>query len=143
MKTVLFVCSANTIRSAMAEAWFNHLAENNPNLDAESAGVAAINGDEATAMAIQTVRESGIDLSDHRSRRLNSYMVNQADYIFAATEKHVQYIKKHFPENADKVALFNTNTDINYPAAGSINQHQSCFDTICHYVEKIYKNLSG
>lgn len=143
MKTILFVCSANIIRSAMAEAWFNHLAKDNPNLTAVSAGITAFPGDSATEYAIKATKAHGIDLSNHRSRRLDGYITDQADYIFAATEKHAQFIKEHFPECADKIALFNTHADINYPALDSENQHHNCFSTIKHSVETIYQKLAG
>ncbi len=60
---VLFVCSHNAARSQMAEAFLNRLAGNR--FEAESAG---IEPGELNPLAVEAMRESGIDISCNRAK---------------------------------------------------------------------------
>jgi N-hydroxyarylamine O-acetyltransferase len=72
--TVLFVCAGNICRSPMAEAMFRHHAAFHAALggvEVRSTGIIALDGNAATAYAIDAVRElAGLDLERHRARRL-------------------------------------------------------------------------
>lgn len=76
MKTVLFICTHNSARSQMAEAFLNHLCGDK--YEAKSAGVTptGINPYVAKAMA-----EIGIDLSTHRSKSILEFQETTFDYV--------------------------------------------------------------
>jgi protein-tyrosine phosphatase len=104
LKKVLVVCTGNTCRSPMAAAWLNrHLV--GTGWAAESAGVAAYGGVPASPEAIAAMRETGVDLSAHRSRLLTPSMVNDACAILAMTEGHRWEILNRFPEAKGKTFL--------------------------------------
>jgi len=61
---VLFVCSENTTRSQMAQAWLTHLCGDR--FEAHSAGIHP--GKEVHPFAVRVMKEVGIDLSAHRTQ---------------------------------------------------------------------------
>ncbi len=77
MKKVLFVCAENAGRSQMAEAFFNHYAqEKGLDWTAESAGT--IPAKEVNPNVIEVMREKGIDLTSEKPKlfapeRINEY----------------------------------------------------------------------
>ena len=103
-KKVLVVCTGNTCRSPMAEGWLNQKLAGK-GWAAESAGVGAWGGSPATPEAIEAMREIGIDLSAHRSRRLQRHLADEATLILAMTEAHRQEIVRRFPDAEKKTAL--------------------------------------
>ncbi|MBN1152773.1 MAG: arsenate reductase ArsC [Dehalococcoidia bacterium] len=66
---VLFLCNRNTARSQMAEGLLRHMADDR--FEAFSAG---IEPDVIHPMAIEVMREIGIDISGQRSKSLQEYM---------------------------------------------------------------------
>ncbi len=104
LKRVLVVCTGNSCRSPMAEGWLNrHLASTG--WRAESAGMAAWNGAPATPEAVEAMREIGIDISAHRSRKLTAEMAVKADVILAMTEGHRREIVFWIPAVKEKTFL--------------------------------------
>jgi protein-tyrosine phosphatase len=75
VRSVLFVCAGNICRSPIAEAACRRLASSRPtlaDLEIGSAGVVAIDGNFATAEAVEAVRgELGLDITTHRARCLD------------------------------------------------------------------------
>lgn len=62
---VLFICTRNSVRSQMAEAWSNHLG--GEQMAAESAGFEP--GD-LHPLAIEAMREVGIDISEQKTKSI-------------------------------------------------------------------------
>src|SRR4051794_14964692 len=58
---VLFVCTGNSSRSPMAEAWLRYLG--GPEVEAASAGTAPTS---VHPLAVEAMRERGVDISGHR-----------------------------------------------------------------------------
>ncbi len=106
MKRVLFVCAGNTCRSVMAQALFMQLAaERRLDVEVESAGVSAGFDEGATDQTVQVLSEQGIDVGDHRSRRLNPELLERADLVLVMTRAQKELIHDRFPDAADKVLL--------------------------------------
>ena len=104
LKKVLVVCTGNTCRSPMAEGWLNRKLAGK-GWTAESAGVGAWDGVSATPEAVEAMREIGMDISAHRSRRLSAGLVAEAAVILAMTEGHWREIVRRFPEAEQKTFL--------------------------------------
>ncbi|HHY38681.1 MAG TPA: threonylcarbamoyl-AMP synthase [Clostridia bacterium] len=100
-KKVLFVCTGNTCRSPMAAGLFNHLAK--PPWVAESAGMAAAEGEPASLQARNVARRHGVDLSRHRSRRVNSEMIEKADLVLTMTAFQRDMLRRQEPKKADRI----------------------------------------
>ena len=67
MKRVAFVCTHNSCRSQMAEAWAKHLGESL--IEAYSAGTE--NYPEVKPLAVKVMEESGIDMSDQKPKLIS------------------------------------------------------------------------
>lgn len=76
MKKVLFICSHNSARSQMAEALTNSLLR--PEVQAYSAGTKA---SYVHPIAIQVMREIGIDISNAKSKSTKEFMGQTFDLV--------------------------------------------------------------
>ena len=91
---ILFVCTGNTCRSAMAAAMLNDIAvKNDLNVLIDSAGVFAEVGGKAADEAIAAMERRGIDLSGHRTKPLTDELIDMADVILVMTEAHKQLVE--------------------------------------------------
>jgi len=77
MKKVLFVCVENAGRSQMAEAFANHYGKSK--LVAKSAGIKL--APTVNPVAVEVMKEKGIDMSQAKPKMLTVEMANEADLI--------------------------------------------------------------
>jgi arsenate reductase (thioredoxin) len=73
---VLFLCTHNSARSQMAEGFLRHLAGDR--FEVASAGTEATR---VHALAIRAMQETGVDLSTHTSKTLESLLDRPWDYV--------------------------------------------------------------
>jgi arsenate reductase len=78
---VLFLCTHNSARSQMAEAWLRHLGGDR--YDVHSAGTEA---SEVRPLAIRAMGEVGIDLTRHTSKTLERYLDQPWDYVITVCD---------------------------------------------------------
>ena len=76
MLKILFLCTSNSCRSQMAEGWARHLKGDR--IEAYSAGIEShgLNSD-----AVRVMAEAGVDISSHRSKRVDELREVDFDYI--------------------------------------------------------------
>jgi arsenate reductase len=76
MLRILFLCTGNSCRSQMAEGWTRCLKGDK--IEPYSAGIEAhgLNQD-----AIRVMAEAGVDISSHRSKRLNELSGVEFNYV--------------------------------------------------------------
>ncbi len=91
---LLFVCTGNTCRSAMAAAIAHDMIEDRGwrHVRVRSAGANATAGSPASEPAIQVAREAGLDLTDHRSTPLSGELVDWADAVIVMSDWHAARI---------------------------------------------------
>ncbi len=105
---ILFVCTGNTCRSPMAEAIMKHMIQKDgreQDFEVLSAGIMAQSGEGASSLAWQTMSEMGLDVSWHRARQLNEYMMQDAHLIFTMTRAHKDILSHQYPDCAGKIWL--------------------------------------
>jgi protein-tyrosine-phosphatase len=114
---VLFVCTGNICRSAMAGALLRRSLSEAGNDDIEiiSAGTWALDGAPASGIAVDVLARRGIDLSSHRSRSLEVDDLRSADLVVAMTSVHVREIARIAPGAIDKVVLLKELAEIRLP----------------------------
>jgi arsenate reductase len=78
---VLILCTGNSARSQMAEGLLRELA--GERLEVYSAGSkpSVVN-----PLAIEAMRERGIDISSHRSKQLGEYLAQPFDYVITVCD---------------------------------------------------------
>lgn len=68
MQEIVFICTGNTCRSPMAEGIMKAMV-NDERVKISSGGISAMTGDSAAENAVIALKEIGIDISGHRSRK--------------------------------------------------------------------------
>ena len=106
MKKILFVCTGNSCRSVMAEGLFKHMtADRAGEFSVSSAGISAVDGYPASDQTIRVMKEEGVDVSKHQSRRLTLEMVKSVDRIYTMEMMHKEFVLRLCPNAAGKVFL--------------------------------------
>ncbi len=75
-KRVLFVCTGNSARSQMAEGFLRHLAGDDYEVSSAGTEPSAVN-----PLAIEVMKEKGIDLSQHRSKSITEFLGQEFDVV--------------------------------------------------------------
>ncbi len=92
---VLFVCTGNICRSAMAASLFTHHAQQQDlEMEAHSSGTDAIPENEATDLAIEVLADRGVDLSCHKAQQLTTKQITESQILIAMTRQHEAAIAK-------------------------------------------------
>ena len=95
MRSIIFLCTANAIRSQMAEAYIN--AKTNV-LKAYSGGVQPCGYVDKDAIAV--MREIGIDLSSHYSKSVDEFKGKQIDIVITVSGTAYQDCPEWLYQNA-------------------------------------------
>lgn len=91
-KRILFVCVGNICRSPMAEVMARH--ELGASFDIASAGVGAVVGRGAHPIAVELMRERGLDLSGHVARQLTAEMLREYELVLTMEPWQVREVER-------------------------------------------------
>jgi protein-tyrosine-phosphatase len=148
MLHILIVCTGNTCRSPMAEVLLREKIRRE-NFDQQivvsSAGVAVWSEDRASRGAQEAMGQRGINIENHRSRRLLVEHVVTADLLLTMTNSHKAAVLSLMPEAANKVftlAEFSGgNKDISDPYGGNTAVYEACAVEIEKMLEKSWAKI--
>ena len=151
---ILFVCTGNSCRSAMAKGYLEKRLKElgKAGIEVFSAGISPMPGMQATEKARQIVVEEGGDISKHYARRITELQIREADLIFVMEDFHKQYILNKDLEAAKKTYLLkdfkkigdfgvSDNPDIKDPIGKDINFYREVFIIIKDSIERILKEI--
>ncbi len=118
MPSVLFVCTANRFRSPLAAHIMNKLLSDRKGDDlvarlasdldqwqVSSAGTWANNGEPVLPVVNEAAQKLDIDLSDHRSRRLDGQLLAEYDLILVMQNSHKESLQLEYPLRREHVYL--------------------------------------
>ncbi|MEL7567319.1 MAG: low molecular weight protein arginine phosphatase [Dehalobacterium sp.] len=152
-QTILFVCTGNTCRSSMAEAITKQKlkeAKIDPDrIRVISAGTGAFDGSPAAPNAVDVLKEKGIDLTCHRSKRINPQMLKDVDYIFTMTVIQKQQVLFIHPEGSEKTftlkefAFSSPQSDLNIadPYGGDQDCYRKCAVQLEEVITKVIEKV--
>ncbi|MBM4042134.1 MAG: threonylcarbamoyl-AMP synthase [Planctomycetes bacterium] len=151
-KTIVFVCTANTCRSPMAEmlckqmlaerlgCTIGELPERGYNI--LSAGTAGFDDGPASYQGVEAMRKYGLDLSEHVSRPVTAGLVEDADAIYVMARHHCDSIRRILPDAADRIHLMDpAGKDVEDPVGGTVEDFLECARTLERSLRAIMPNL--
>jgi tRNA threonylcarbamoyl adenosine modification protein (Sua5/YciO/YrdC/YwlC family) len=126
---VLFVCTGNTCRSPMAEGWLRNRIQKDGLAgcaEAASCGIFAYKNMPATPESVRVLDEDGIDITPHAARPISQDIVKDADFIYAMTAEHEQFILRGFPYLTGKIKVL----EVQDPIGMELPVYRSCYADI-------------
>lgn len=126
---ILFVCTGNTCRSPLAAALAQKMG-----WAAESAGLAAAEGDPATDAACRAAIRHGLALEGHRARPVTRELIAGADRVYAMTAGHAAALRALFPGEGEKIRVLSP--PIPDPYGGGDGAYERCVRVLTDALKK-------
>jgi protein-tyrosine-phosphatase len=132
----------------MAEALFReHLAKMGISDDwrVESAGVWAMEGAPATALARDVMSERGLDISLHKSQGINADLLREFDLVLVMEDRHQKSLERNYPDEADKVflltAMVDGEGDVDDPVWGTKETYRSTVEELVNLLVQGFERI--
>ena len=140
---IMFICTGNICRSAMAEGLLKKQAhEAGLNIEVCSCGIYAEDGSAATYSAIEAAKEYDTDITSHKATHIRNSQITQMNVILCATNGHKQMVIQMYPSLKEKVFtmkeyVYGEAQDISDPWGYDIETYRKCASQINDITEKI------
>lgn len=149
MTHVIFICTGNICRSAMADGYLKYRLKQlkkEDEVEVSSAGTHANQGEHSPNFAKKAIAKYGSNIENHTATTLENSKLKKADYVLVMTERHKQDIVRSYPEIKDKIKLLGEYAkdkeydEIDDPWGYSYNVYENCakeiVDSIEGFIEK-------
>ena len=150
IRSVLFVCHGNIIRSAFSEAWTRQKLDlSNPGLRVQSAGLRAISGKPADPRAIIAAREAGIELNQHQAQPLTPELVEASDLIVVMDYLNEANFVARYPGYRSRLRMISecgggTQADeVEDPYTGELDAVRECYRRLQPYLNRLVDQLDS
>ncbi len=149
IRRVVFVCTGNICRSAMAEHLLRHWAKTRGlALEISSCGVAAESWYEMPKAARRLLAAEGVPPFEHKARLATRETLREADLILAMTQAHCDYLADQYPEFAGRTRLFRAHAgfgrqDVEDPMGRPDEAYAACLATLKESLEALLRSDFG
>lgn len=145
---IMFVCTGNTCRSAMADGYLSFLIgkANRKDLFSCSCGLAAQNGLSASSNSIKIAEKYSFSLAQHKAAAFTEELGEKADKIFCMTTSHKHLLLALAPALAGKTMLLSeygngSGKDVGDPFGGTPEVYEKCFLEMKKYIDDLFLDL--
>lgn len=132
MKKILVLCTGNSCRSQMAEGYLRYFAK-----DKALVYSAGIETHGVNPKAIATMKDDGIDISNHTSNNVNEYSAIDFDYVITVCDN----AKENCPYFPTKAKKYHYNFPDPAKATGTEEDIRKEFERVRDMIRKYCQNF--
>ena len=133
----------------MAEGILKYLAiKNNLTIEVRSAGTHAAYNLPPSPLAVEAMKDLGIDISSYKSYQVDEKILMESDLVLTMSNTHKKLLLNKYPSIKDKVFLLNeyalgTNSEIEDPFGAPLRYYERARDQIYEAIEEIMGKLNN